>query len=64
MLPSLQITRANADGCFFPAENAVLHRNLLAARAIYRKAGYRLRGAADLAGAVQMTKPIRRITRP
>ena len=31
---------------------------------IYRKAGYRLRGAADLAGAVQMTKPIRRITRP
>jgi len=28
---ALQITRANADGGFFPAENAVLHRNLLAA---------------------------------
>ena len=28
---ALQITRANADGSFFPAENAVLHRNLLAA---------------------------------
>jgi hypothetical protein len=28
---ALQITRPNADGSFFPAENAVLHRNLLAA---------------------------------
>ncbi|WP_240345041.1 hypothetical protein [Novosphingobium sp. THN1] len=28
---ALQITRANADGSFFPAKNAVLHRNLLAA---------------------------------
>ena len=28
---ALQITRASADGSFFPAENAVLHRNLLAA---------------------------------
>lgn len=28
---ALQITRANADGSFFPAQNAVLHRNLLAA---------------------------------
>lgn len=28
---ALQITRANADGRFFPADNAVLHRNLLAA---------------------------------
>jgi len=28
---ALQITRANADGSFFPAANAVLHRNLLAA---------------------------------
>ncbi len=27
---------------------------------IYKKAGYRLRGAADLAGAVRMTKPVRR----
>ena len=27
---ALQITRANADGSFFPAANAVLHRNLLA----------------------------------
>lgn len=27
----LQITRPGADGSFFPAENAVLHRNLLAA---------------------------------
>ena len=28
---ALQNTRASADGSFFPAENAVLHRNLLAA---------------------------------
>ena len=28
---ALQITRPGADGSFFPAENAVLHRNLLAA---------------------------------
>ena len=28
---ALQITRANADGSFSPPENAVLHRNLLAA---------------------------------
>ena len=28
---ALQITRPGADGSFFPVENAVLHRNLLAA---------------------------------
>ena len=28
---ALQITRPGGDGSFFPAENAVLHRNLLAA---------------------------------
>ena len=28
---ALQNTRASADGSFFPAQNAVLHRNLLAA---------------------------------
>ena len=31
VVAALQITRANADGSFFPAENAGLHRNLLAA---------------------------------